>query len=453
MSGRRKVWEVARREFLERWRSRAMRISSAILLALVVAGAVAAALADGGTPTDDFGLVGPRATALAPALRLASEAEGRRARVHRLRDRAAAERALREDDVDVAIVDRRLVVKESRSDAAVRVAQRAVAGQSAVTRLRAAGLTQQQALATLAPRPMPVDVLDPAARDRERTTGMLGMGVLILFAALLIYGQAVAASVTEEKSSRVIELLLTSLSPRRLLAGKVLGVGVLGVAQVAAVCAAGLISARVAGGDGLPPSAPGTVALVIGWFVLGFAFYSVAYAALGALVSRQEDLEATTAPVNVLLVVTYFGANAAIQNPDGTWAQVAAFLPQLAPLIVPTRVVLGDMGAVGLIGAVAIELLATLLLVRVAAGIYERSIMRVGAPISLRSALAAGGVATDRARIDVPPALLQGAAVAALIGGVIVGTSRPAGIVLIATGLLLTLFHQHGRRHPPTPHG
>jgi ABC-2 type transport system permease protein len=449
MSSWRDIREVARRELVERWRSRAMRVSSAILLVLVVASAVAATLSDKGTPTDDFGLVGPRAAALAPALRLADQADGRKARIHRLRDRAAAERAVREGDLDVAIVDGRLVVNESRSDAAVRVAQRAVAGHSAVTRLQAAGLSQEQALEALAPRPLPVDVLDPGARDRERNTGMLGVGVLILFATLVIYGQSVASSVTEEKSSRVIELLLTSLSPRRLLAGKVLGVGALGVAQVGAVCAAGLLSSRIAGGEGLPPGAPGTVALVLGWFVLGYAFYSVAYAALGALVSRQEDLDATTAPVNVLLVAAFFGANAAIQDPEATWAQIAAFLPPLAPMIVPTRVVLGDMGAIGLVAAAAVELLATFLLIKIAAGIYERSILRVGAPISLRSALAAGGAATGHARIHVPPALLQGAAVAALLGGIVVGTGRVLGIVLVASGLLLTVLHQYGRRHPP----
>jgi ABC-2 family transporter protein len=146
----------------------------------------------------------------------------------------------------------------------------------------------------------------------------------------------------------------------------------------------------------LPPSAPETVALVVAWFVLGFAFYSVAYAALGALVSRQEDLEATTAPVNVLLIGAYLGANAAIQDPDGTWAQIASFLPPLSPLIVPTRVVLGDMGAIGLLATVAIEVLATFLLIRLAAGIYERSILRIGAPISLRSAVATRRAATAR---------------------------------------------------------
>jgi ABC-type Na+ efflux pump permease subunit len=169
-------------------------------------------------------------------------------------------------------------------------------------------------------------------------------------------------------------------------------------------------------------------------------------------VSRQEDLEATTAPINVLLIGAYFGALEAIQNPDGTWAQIAAFLPPLSPMTVPTRVVLGDMGTIGLIAAVAVELLATLLLIRVAAGIHERSLLRIGAPISLRSALATAGATTEHAHLQVPPALLQVAAVAALLGGVIVGTSEPLGLVLLASGLLLVAVYQYGRRHPPTPH-
>ena len=94
----------------------------------------------------------------------------------------------------------------------------------------------------------------------------------------------------------------------------------------------------------------------------------------------------------MLLIAAFFGANAAIQDPDGTWAQIAAFLPPLSPMVVPTRVVLGDMGVVGLIAAVAVELVAIFLLIRVAAGIYERSILRIGAPISLRSALAGGHI-------------------------------------------------------------
>jgi ABC-2 type transport system permease protein len=447
MSARREIWEVARREFVERWRSRAMRVSFLIVLVLVVAGAAAMTLTDDSTPTDDFGLVGTRAVALEPALRIAATADDREARFHPLRDRAAAERAVRDGDVDVAIVDGRLVVEEDRSSPATAVAQRALAGQATVTRLEAAGMTREEALAALSPDVRPVDVLEPRAADRERDEGMLFVGMLLLFMALVVYGQSVASSVAEEKSSRVIELLLTTLAPRRLLAGKVVGVGALGVAQLAVVCAAGLITTEVAGGEGLPPSAPETIALIVGWFILGFGFYSVAYAALGALVSRQEDLEATTAPVNVLLVGAYWGSMVAMANPDGTWAQIAAFIPPLAPMVVPTRVVLGDMGAIALVAAVAVELIATLALIRVAAGIYERSVLRIGAPISLRSALGAAP-----ARVRVPDPVLQGAAVVALLGAVIAGLDTPLGIALIAAGLLLVVLHRQ-RRRPPAPHG
>ena len=103
-----------------------------------------------------------------------------------------------------------------------------------------------------------------------------------------------ARGVTEEKSSRVVELLLTTLSPRRLLAGKVLGVGLLGLAQLVVAGGAALAAGRLAGGAGLPSAAPETVALVLLWFVLGYVFYSVAFAAVGALVSRQEDLAGAT---------------------------------------------------------------------------------------------------------------------------------------------------------------
>ena len=186
---------------------------------------------------------------------------------------------------------------------------------------------------------------------------------------------------------------------------------------------------------------------MIGWFILGFAFYSVVYAALGALVSRQEDLEATTAPVNVLLIGAYFGAMAAIASPDGAWAQIAAFLPPLAPLIVPSRVVLGDMSAIGLLAAVAISMLATVLLVRIAARIYERSVLRTGAPISLRTALADG--ATPQRCANRPPAVLQASAVTALLGGILVGTDEPLGIVFVSIGLVLVILYQRRRHRPP----
>lgn len=389
MSGRRSVWEVARRELLERSRSRALRISFALVLVLAVGGAIATARVGEGTPTDDVGLVGARSDAMAPALRLEAHAARRRIHLQRFASVAAASRAVDDGHVDVALVDgSRLIVRRSRSGPAVSVVQSAVASQRSFDRFRALGLTPAQALEALAPRPLPIDVLEPEPREADQ--GVLAVGAVALFAALVGFGSAVAASVTEEKASRVVELLLTTLSPRRLLTGKVLGIGLLGVAQLTVTGGAALLAGRLAGGAGLPSGAAGTVALVVVWFLLGYAFYSVAYAAAGALVSRQEDLSAASAPITWLLVGSFWLAIFALdfgRNPNGTLAQIAAFVPPTAPMVVPTRVVAGDMGAIGVSAAIGLELLATVGLVLLAARVYERAILRTGAPVRLRGLL------------------------------------------------------------------
>jgi ABC-2 type transport system permease protein len=390
VTGWRAIWEVARRELVERSRSRALRASIAVTLVLAVGGAIAVARVGSSVPTDHVGLAGPHSPALGPALRFEARAAGRRVDLTRLADAGAARRAVDTGVVDVAVVDAaRLIVKGAGADDAVSVVQSAVADQRRVDRFRALGLTQAQALVALQPRPLPVVALERPAIDEE-TQGVLSVGLLVLFAALVGYGNAVAVSVTEEKSSRVIELVLTTISPRRLLTGKVLGIGLLGMAQLIVTGAAALAAGRLAGGTGLPSGATGTVALVILWFLLGYAFYSVAFAAVGALVSRQEDLSAASAPIMAVLVGSFWVSLLALdfgRNPDGSFAQIAAFLPPTAPMVVPTRVIAGDMGAGAVIVAVGLELLATVGLILFAARVYERAILRIGAPVHLRGLL------------------------------------------------------------------
>ena len=153
MSARRAVWEVARRELVERSRSRTWRVTFVLLLILSVGGAIAAARVSSGTPSDDVGLVGARSIALGPAIRLQAQAAGRRVRLHPLASTAAASRALRDGAIDVALLDGgRLVVKRSRTTPAVRVVQDAVAGAAVLDRLRSLGLSEAQALSALTAR-------------------------------------------------------------------------------------------------------------------------------------------------------------------------------------------------------------------------------------------------------------------------------------------------------------
>jgi ABC-2 type transport system permease protein len=460
MSSRRAVYEVARREIVERCRSRVLRVSVVLLLLASVGGAIAAARLSGGAPTDDIGLVGARSAALAPAIRLEAQAAGRRVHLANLGTQAAAARAVRDGTVAVALVDgTRLLVKTSRTQAPVRVVQDAVAANGLLTRLESSGLTQSQALRALTPAPLPIDVLEPAARNLERNRGLIVIGLLALFMVLVFYGQAVAQGVTEEKSSRVVELLLTTVSPRRLLAGKVVGIGVLGLAQLLLAGGAALIAGKLAGGAGLPSAAPKAVALVVLWFVLGYAFYSVAFAVAGALVSRQEDLTTAMLPINLLLIGAFYLALIVVNvNPDGTLAQIAAFVPPLSPMVVPARMVLGDMNAVGLTAAVAIDLVATAGLMVLAGRMYERAILRIGAPVRVRQVLR-----RRPARAGLTDAAGRAVAVVALLAGVAIGLEHVAAIALTGFGLLLVVLlevrrHRGGERpsrqareQPPAP--
>ncbi len=464
MSGWRGIWEVARRELVERSRSRTMRISLALLLVLAVAGSVAAArVGNETTPTDDVALVGARSVAIAPALRLQAKAIGRRVELHRLNSVASASRAVRDGHADVALVNgTRLIVKRSRTGQAVRVVEDAVAARGVLARLTSAGLSKAQAVDALTPHPLPIDILEPGGRNNHRDRDLLSVGIVVLLAALFSFGTIVASSVIEEKSSRVIELLLTTVRPRRLLAGKVIGVGLLGLAQLIVVGAAALLAGRLAGGAGLPSGAPKAVALVVLWFALGYVFFSVAYAAVGSLLSRPEDLDSAALPINGVLIGAFVLGMLVLESPNGTLARVAAFLPPFAPMIVPSRVVLGDMGPLGLSAAISIELLATVLLIMLAARVYERAVLRIGAPLSLRGALGgeAGGrqasqvaaplagsllgrIESDRLLRSISKFALLGAAIAFIADG-----SRLLVAGLLGLALLLWVSSRRGKGNP-----
>lgn len=464
MSARRAVWEVARRELVERSRSRVLRISLALLLILAVGGAIAAARLTGGAPTDNVGVVGARSVALEPAIRLQAKAAGRRVRLRQLASAAAASRAVRDGSIDLGLLDgSRIVVKTSRSGPAIRVVEQAVAAQGVVDRLRAAGLTEAQALSALSPPALPIDVLEPRPSTYERNQVLVAAGLMALFMALVFFGQAVAQGVTEEKSSRVVELLLTTLSPRRLLAGKILGIGLLGLALLLIPGGAALAAGQLAGGAGLPSAAPEAIALILLWFILGYIFYSVAFAAVGALVSRQEDLNTAILPVNAVLIGAFYLAIIVVNtNPNGTIARVAAFLPPLSPMVVPARMVLGDMNAVGLAIAIVLEGIGIGVTILLAARAYEHAILRIGAPIKLRRLFATGSrllrpAGSSRQRTEMRPAGVDGGqprlssvadvglrivAVVLVLAGAVIGFGQPIAIVLVAVGLLLLIMRQ-----------
>ncbi len=189
-----------------------------------------------------------------------------------------------------------------------------------------------------------------------------------------------------------MEVLLATVRARTLLAGKVLGIGLLGLAQLLLVrCRRARRRPPRSGRCTWAGSAVAPVVLVLAWFLLGFAFYATAMAGMAARVSRQEDLQNVTGPFTLLLVGSFFGSLYATSHPDAVLSRVLAVVPPFSALVNPPRVAVGDAAAWEVALAVVLMVAAVLGLVRVAGRLYEGAVLRTGGRVGLRDAWRAGG--------------------------------------------------------------
>jgi ABC-2 type transport system permease protein len=234
-----------------------------------------------------------------------------------------------------------------------------------------------------------VTALDPGGDPTGERTGVAVIGIIVLYTLLILISQFVAQGVVEEKSTRVVELLLSTMKPWQLLAGKVIGLGLLGLAQIVAIAVVGVTGALVFDLVSLPGQLIGTVLSVVAWFVLGYAFFASLFAAAASLVSRQEDLAGVITPMSMVLVVGFFVALQAASDPAGSLARITSFVPGLSPLVMPVRVAAGGAAWWEVVVAVVLMLLATALVVRLGGRIYAGALLRTSGKTKLREALKA----------------------------------------------------------------
>jgi ABC-2 type transport system permease protein len=349
---------VARREFTERVRERSFLISTGITLAIVIVVLVLPAL---------LGFGGPNEYTVA-----AGDARGQ----------AVAERAVqiaKEFDAKVSIAD-------SNADATLTGDEIHADGTPDDKLLGILQVAHQQVQSS-APPPLRVVTTTPVDPDRDAKAGLAFFTILILYGQLLTYGFWVATGVVEEKSSRVIEILLATIRPRDLLAGKVLGLGLLGLGQLLLVALFGLVVAAATGALDVTGDLVVAIALSLGWFVLGYAFYASAYAVAGALVPRQEEIQSSTTPLTMLILISLFAGFAVNDNPDGTLGHVTAFIPPMAPVTMPSRIILGAAPAWEIAASAALMVATTLLLIPFAGRIYGAVVLRTGSAVKLREAI------------------------------------------------------------------
>lgn len=250
--------------------------------------------------------------------------------------------------------------------------------------------------------------LDSRKVTQGRLTGESGeatfalayaMGI-ILYMALLLYGTQVMTSIIEEKSNRIIEVLVSSLTPFQMLLGKVVGVGLVSLLQIGIwATAAFLLSqnrATVMGwfgiqsagaGVGLPAMDPGLVAVFLIFFALGFLLYSSAYAAVGSMCNTVQETQQAQMPVMMFVLVGFFSTFALLRDPTSAFAKIAGFIPPLAPFVVPVRYSLSPIPVAEVVATAATTVLGLLAVVWVAARIYRVGILMYGKRASIRDVM------------------------------------------------------------------
>ncbi len=235
-----------------------------------------------------------------------------------------------------------------------------------------------------------LNVLDPNAKARtERTVVGIFVAVL-LYVALLFYGQIVAAGVVEEKANRIIEILLSTVRARQLLFGKVIGIGLVGMVQLVLVGAVAVVAVLKTQVISVPSVEVVSVLGGLLWFALGFVFFALIFAAGGSMVSRQEDLGAVLAPISMLLVGTYLAFFWVVANPTNPLAVGLSMLPPFAPVLMPSRMATGDAAAWQVLVAVALMVAAIIGMNWLAARIYVNSVLRVGSRVGWSQAWRGG---------------------------------------------------------------
>lgn len=378
---------VATREITERLRSKGFVVFTVLLVIGVAVVSVLPGLLGGSEPTR-LGAVGPQAQQVAQAARSIGARSDDELTVRPLDD-AAARAGVRDGDLDAALLDPGTLLVKSSTSATLTdllaTARRQLALQSALT---GAGVTPAQQQQLLAVPRLSVQRLE--ADTSLQFTAKVAVGLAaagLLYGLLIFYGLFVSQGMVQEKQSRVVEVLLSVVRPVPLLAGKILGLGVLGFVQVLLLVAVAAIGLTASGTFDVLSSGLDVLALVLAWYVLGFALYATLFAIAGSVVSRVEDLQATTTPVIIVLVASLYLVQFTIQQPASTGATLAAVLPFSAPLAQPLRAAAGVGEPWQIVASIVLTLLLLAVLLPIAARVYSGAALVTRGRASYRNLL------------------------------------------------------------------
>ena len=385
--GVRQIWLVAAREMRERSRSKAFRASLIGMLVLVAGMIIVPALLDDGDGAREVGLAGAVPAELAAALEAQGHAVEAELRVTRYDSVEAGQDAVRRGEVDVLVTDARRLEWRLEGDDELRALVTSAIQLVAVReRAAAAGISPEELADLVAPVPVEDVELGRVAGRNADDEGAAFVMTVLLFVAISTYGNLVLTGVVAEKTSRVVEVLLARMPARNLLAGKVAGIGLLGLLQVGLTAIVAVAAMAAVDSVDIPAARGGVIAWAVVWFVLGYALYAVVYGALGSLASRTEDAQTAAGPVIAVLLVAYFVSFSAIGSPDTGWARFISLFPATSPLAMPNRIAMGATAWWEPAAAVGLSLATIAGLIWLGGRIYTGAVLRSGPRLKLRDA-------------------------------------------------------------------
>ena len=214
---------------------------------------------------------------------------------------------------------------------------------------------------------------------------------IVLFYAIYFFAYQVSSSITTEKTSKIMETLVTSTSPKTIVLGKTIGIGLAGVLQTIITVVVALISAKlfldselidmILSSINLTP----TVAIVtIVYYILGYSLFALLYALTGSTVAKPEDVQSANGPVAILAVIGFYLSYFTMMNPASNLNKIAALIPISSPFCMPFRVMMGLGGTSELLISLAILVITILLVAKISIKIYSSAILNYGSKINLK---------------------------------------------------------------------
>ncbi|WP_131103295.1 ABC transporter permease [Ornithinimicrobium sufpigmenti] len=388
-SGTRSPWTlVMQREIAVKLKDKSFIWGTVLTLVLLVAALILPTFLGGGAASYQVAVTDQTAAAVVAQAEATLQAEDDEASLtaETVADRAAAEQAVLAGDVDAALIggpgEWELLSDGMPSLELDTVLSDTVRAQALAEQAEAAGMTLEEL--TAGSLLVPVDLSESEDGMPGFLQFLLGFVFAILFyMAALTFGLQIANSVVEEKQSRIVEILAAMIPVRQLLLGKVLGNTILAFGQIALIVAVALVALPLTGFDVALPGIAEALLWYLPFFVLGFLALACIWAAAGALASRTEDVQSTSMPLTMFLVVIFIAA----LNSSGMLRDVLSFVPVASTFVMPMRIVEGDTALWEPLLALVIVAIFCAGSIWLGAKLYERALLHTQGTLTWRAAL------------------------------------------------------------------